>query len=90
MAISMDGRGRALDNVFIERLWRSVKYEEIYLKLYDLVADLEMGLVEYFDFYTYERKHQGLEYRTPWEVFQESLENSRSTNRRKSGHCVQV
>ena len=46
VAISMDGRGRALDNVFIERLWRSVKYEEIYLKLHDLVADLEMGITE--------------------------------------------
>jgi putative transposase len=90
VAISMDGRGRALDNVFIERLWRSVKYEEIYLKLHDLVADLEMGLTDYFDFYTYERKHQGLEYRTPWEVFQESLENSRPTTRRRSRHCVQV
>ena len=82
VAISMDGRGRALDNVFIERLWRSVKYEEIYLKLHDLVADLEMGLTQYFDFYTYERKHQGLEYRTPWAVFQKSLGNSRSTKRR--------
>ena len=50
VAISMDGRGHALDNVFIERLWRSVKYEEIYLKLHDLVADLETGLTQYFDF----------------------------------------
>ena len=82
VAISMDGRGRALDNVFIERLWRTVKYEEIYLKLHDLVADLETGLTRYFDFYTYERKHQGLGYRTPWEVFQESIENSRSISRR--------
>jgi putative transposase len=90
VAISMDGRGRALDNVFIERLWRSVKYEEIYLKLHDLVADLETGLTQYFDFYTYERKHQGLEYRTPWEVFQESLGNSRSTNRGRSARSVQV
>jgi putative transposase len=90
VAISMDGRGRALDNVFIERLWRSVKYEEIYLKPHDLVADLETGLTQYFDFYTYERKHQGLEYRTPWEVFQESLERPRSTNRRRSAHRVQV
>ncbi len=86
----MDGRGRALDNAFIERLWRSVKYEEIYLKVYNLVADLETGLTQYFDFYTYERKHQGLGYRTPWEVFQESLENSRSTNRRGFAHTVHV
>ncbi len=90
VAISMDGRGRALDNAFIERLWRSVKYEEIYLKVYNLVADLETGLTQYFDFYTYERKHQGLGYRTPWEVFQESLENSRSTNRRGFAHTVHV
>ncbi len=60
----------------------TIAVEELYLKLHDLVADLEMGLTRYFDFHTYERKHQGLEHRTPWEVFQESLGNSRSTHRR--------
>ena len=83
VAISMDGRGRALDNVFIERLWRSVKYEEVYLKDYELAADLETGLTHYFDFYSHERKHQGLEYRTPWEVFREGVTNSRSNQQRR-------
>jgi putative transposase len=69
VAISMDGRGRALDNVFIERLWRTVKYEEIYLKDYPNVVDLEQGLARYFEFYSRERRHQGLGYRTPWDVF---------------------
>ena len=66
--ISMDGRGRALDNVFIERLWRSVKYEDIYLKSYDTGADCYKGLKRYFKFYNHERPHQSLDYRTPWEV----------------------
>lgn len=68
IAISMDGRGRALDNVFIERLWRSVKYEDIYLKEYRSGADCQKGLGEYFKFYCHARPHQGLDYRTPWEV----------------------
>jgi putative transposase len=66
--ISMDGRGRALDNVFIERLWRSVKYEDIYLKSYASGADCQNGLTRYFKFYSHERPHQSLDYRTPWEV----------------------
>jgi len=68
IAISMDGRGRALDNVFIERLWRSVKYEDIYLKDYVSGADCQKGLRSYFNFYCHERPHQSLDYRTPWEV----------------------
>jgi putative transposase len=68
IAISMDGRGRALDNVFIERLWRSVKYEDIYLKDYVSGADCQKGLRSYFTFYCHERPHQSLGYRTPWEV----------------------
>jgi putative transposase len=67
--ISMDGRGRALDNVFIERLWRSVKYEDIYLKDYDSVPQLETGLADYFWRYNQERPHQSLNYRTPAELF---------------------
>jgi putative transposase len=66
--ISMDGRGRALDNIFIERLWRSVKYENLYLKDYALVPDLDAGLHDYFLLYNHERPHQSLAYRTPAEV----------------------
>jgi putative transposase len=66
--ISMDGRGRALDNVFVERLWRTVKYENIYLIEYASVPDLEMGLHATFRFYNHERLHQSLDYRTPAEV----------------------
>jgi putative transposase len=67
--ISMDGRGRALDNIFVERLWRSVKYEDIYLKNYATVPALEKGLSDYFRFYNHERLHQSLGYRTPAEVY---------------------
>ena len=66
--ISMDGRGRALDNVFVERLWRSVKYEHVYLHEYETVPGLETGLGEYFSFYNHERPHQSLSYQTPAEV----------------------
>lgn len=65
IAISRDGRGRALDNVFVERLWRTVKYEEIYLNDYDSVLALEQGLSRYFHFYNQERLHQSLDYQTP-------------------------
>ena len=70
--VSMDGRGRALDNVFVERLWRSLKYEEVYLKDYRSVAELVSGLTSWFRFYNEERPHQGLKYRTPAEVYQEA------------------
>lgn len=66
--ISMDGRGRALDNVLTERLWRSVKYEEVYLKDYRTPADARAGLDRYFRFYNTDRPHQALDYRTPAEV----------------------
>ncbi len=69
--ISMDGRGRVFDNIFIERLWRSVKYEEVYLKDYIHVGDAVEGLSRYFDFYNRERLHQALGYRTPNQVFRE-------------------
>jgi putative transposase len=69
IAISMDGRGRALDNVFIERLWRSVKYEEVYLRGYADGWEAEESLDRYFRFYCEERIHQSLEYRTPAEVY---------------------
>jgi putative transposase len=67
--ISMDGRGRALDNIFVERLWRSVKYEEIYLKDYASVPEAREGLGRYFDFYNQERLHQSLNYKTPESVY---------------------
>lgn len=67
--ISMDGKGRALDNVFVERLWRSVKYEEVYLKQYDTVAEANDGLSKYFRFYNKERFHQSLDYKTPENVY---------------------
>lgn len=67
--ISMDGRGRALDNVFVERLWRSVKYEEVYLRDYQSVSDARQGLEHYFAFYNEERLHQALGYRPPAAVY---------------------
>jgi putative transposase len=67
--ISMDGRGRALDNIFVERLWRSLKYEDVYLKCYTQVPELISGMSEYFDFYNLERPHQALGYSTPEMVY---------------------
>jgi len=67
--ISMDGRGRVFDNIFIERLWRSLKYECIYLHHFDSVPDLEFGLAQYFQFYNHERPHQSFDYRTPAELY---------------------
>ena len=66
--ISMDGKGRALDNIFIERLWRTIKYEEIYLKEYESARGLAKSLRKYFDFYNKERFHQSLGYKTPEQV----------------------
>lgn len=67
--ISMDGRGRALDNVFTERLWRTVKYEEVYLAEYDSPRAAHHGLARYFEFYNHRRLHQALGYRTPAEIY---------------------
>lgn len=67
--ISTDGKGRAIDNIFIERLWRTVKYENIYLNVYEDGLSLHKGLNDYFDFYNNERIHQSLNYKTPNEVF---------------------
>ena len=74
--ISMDGRGRALDNIFVERLWRSVKYENIYLNDYSTVSDLYAGLTAYFDFYNHRRFHQHLNNLTPAEVHFNRLDYS--------------
>ena len=67
--ISMDGRGRALDNIFVERLWRSVKYECIYLQDFYAVKDVTRALVNYFDYYNHRRPHQSLDYKTPAEIY---------------------
>jgi putative transposase len=72
VAVSMDGRGRALDNVFVERLWRTVKYEGIYIRGYESVPELHRGLGRYFAFYNDERFHQSLGYRTPAAVYRGS------------------
>jgi putative transposase len=71
VSVSMDGRGRCLDNVFVERLWRTVKYEDIYLRGYETVLHLHHGLGRYFPYYNEERFHQALDYRTPAVVYQE-------------------
>jgi len=71
VGVSMDGRGRCLDNVFVQRLWRAVKYEDVYLKCYETVPELGRGLGRYFAFYNEERLHQALGYRTPAEVYRE-------------------
>jgi len=71
--VSMDGRGRWLDNVFIERLWRSVKHEEVYLKAYENLVEARRELAAYFDFYNHRRRHQGLADRTPDEVYWSTL-----------------
>lgn len=69
--ISMDGRGRALDNVYIERLWRSVKYEDVFLHVYETGKDLRVGLQKYFDFYNNRRLHQSLNNQTPLRVYEQ-------------------
>jgi putative transposase len=72
VAVSMDGKGRWADNVFVERLWRTVKQEELYLKRYETVPLLQAGLKAYFPFYNEGRPHQALDYRTPAQVYRES------------------
>jgi len=69
IAVSMDGRGRCFDNIFVERLWRSLKYEEVYLKDYTSVAEARAGIAGYFQFYNHERLHQSLDYRTPAAIY---------------------
>ena len=69
IAISMDGRGRCLDNIFVERLWRSLKYEEVYLGDYTSVTEASTSIWRYFQFYNHERLHQSLGYRTPAAIY---------------------
>lgn len=73
--ISMDGKGRALDNIFVERLWRTVKYEEVYLRDYQTVQEVRNALTAYFSFYNTERPHQGLAYLTPKAVYEKKQAN---------------
>ncbi len=67
--VSMDGRGRAMDSIFTERFWRSVKYEEVYLKDYVIVLEAQENIGAYMKFYNYERKHQSLNYQTPARIY---------------------
>ena len=69
VAVSMDGRGRCLDNIFVERLWRSVKRENIYLNDYQTIAEARTGLKDYFQFYNHQRPHQSLGYKTPAQIY---------------------
>ena len=71
--ISMDGKGRCMDNIFVERLWRSLKYEEVYLHAYATVAEARTGIGAWLSFYNDERQHQSLGYRTPRQIYQEGL-----------------
>ena len=71
--ISMDSRGRAYDNIFVERLWWAVKYEDIYLHDYQDIPECKRGLEKYFGFYNAERRHQSLEYKTPWEAYKAGM-----------------
>ena len=65
----MDGRGRALDNIFVERLWRTIKYEDVYIKGYQTIPEAQEGLKDYFDYYNMERRHSSIQNKTPWAVF---------------------
>ncbi|EQD53578.1 transposase [mine drainage metagenome] len=69
IAIRMDGKGRWRDNVLVERLWRSVKYEEVYLKAYESIPEARRSLAPYFDFYNHDRRHQGLLKQAPWQAY---------------------
>ena len=75
----MDGKGRYRDNIFVERLWRSIKYEEVYLKAYQTVAEARVGINAYLEFYNRQRPPQALGYRTPAEVYQNGQEEKVAT-----------
>lgn len=81
--ISMDGKGRFLDNIFVERLWRSLKYEEVYLKAYENFPEAKEGIGNWFRFYNEDRPHQSLRYQTPRAVYQRSLLQSKATQERR-------
>jgi len=73
VTISMDGKGRCMDNIFVERLWRSLKYEEVYLNAYATVAEAKAGIAAWLRFYNEERQHQSLGYRTPRQIYEQDL-----------------
>jgi len=78
--ISMDGKGRALDNIIVERLWRTLKYEEIYLNDYHSMGELKLAVKKYFHFYNTERFHQSLDYATPEEIYYSAFSNKLKVN----------
>jgi putative transposase len=80
----MDGRGRFSDNIFVQRLWRSLKYEKVYLTAYQSVAEARQGITAYFDFYNHERLHQGLDCRTQRQVFKEAIPFTKLRRGRKT------
>ena len=84
--VSMDGKGRYLDNIFVERLWRSIKYEEVYLKAYQTVAEARTGINAYLEFYNRQRPHQALGYRTPAEVYQHGQEERGAAAEKQGCH----
>jgi len=93
--ISMDGKGRALDNIFTERLWRTIKYEEVYLNDYRSPREARQGLHRYLDFYNYERPHQSLDYQTPAEIYfkdqlwlKDSLKKENQTTAPSEQTCI--
>jgi putative transposase len=85
VAISMDGRGRFSDNIFVERLWRSLKYEEVYLRAYESVAEARQAIAAYFEFYNNERLHQALDYRAPRQVFEQAVRLASSARGETAG-----
>jgi putative transposase len=87
VAISMDGRGRFRYNIFVERLWRSLKYEEVYLKAYQNAAEARHSIAAYFDFYNHERLHQALGYRAPLQVFEEATRFTKLRRGRKTARA---
>jgi hypothetical protein len=84
--ISMDGKGRWVDNVIIERAWKSVKYEEVYLKAYESIHEARESLNAYFEYYNCERRHQGLDRKTPYEVYWGTLPQQRAAASTSSLH----
>lgn len=72
----MNGKGRSLDNIFVERLWRSLKWEMIYLHEFDTIPEVERSIHEYFLFYNYERPHQSLKYKTPAQIYYGTMKRS--------------
>lgn len=79
----MDGRGRVFDNIFIERLWRNVKYEEVYIKSYSSLKEARESLENYFDFYNYKRHHQALENKKPAELYFKKEYSVRDADKRR-------